>query len=322
MFHHEQRIPVRVGSEGADIFFFGDEQEGSDGYRDDAWQAFKEDWKRSKNPWGIHMGDARDWLRPSMRGRLEEVMTKDPSMKKQMDDLVMGGVEKTVERLEFMKGRIIGMHEGHHDYEFQSGANATMMLATALNTVNMGWVATTRLILSREADRLRRKDDGLAFTIASTHGNASGRNTTAVAQSMENSVKDYVCDLKVAGHACRSASWTPHTYKIVRRHGPPGVQEIIPRHLLVGGFCDAYTDGWISKPIPTREGKLIGGRPKRSYAEGRNLTSQPLMWGVARIRLRAIKARAEAESVNQRNLYADVEVVNRGPGIDQNGLYR
>lgn len=322
MLHHEFRIPIRNASEGADIFFAGDEQEGSEGYREDAWQAFKEDWKRSPNPWLIHMGDARDWLRPSMRERINATAAKDPSMKRQLDDLVLGGLEKTLQRLEFMKGRIIGMHEGHHDWEFTSGANATMLMAEGLKTINMGWVATTRITIEIPRNNPTPKDGGgYTFTIASSHGNASGRTTTSVAQSMEQSLKDFVCDLKVEGHACRSAAWIPHEYKLIRRSGPAGIIRVVPRHLLVGGFCDAYTDGWISRPREAN-GRKTGGRPGRSYAEGRNMVAQPLMWGVARIRLRRNADDARAAGINKQSYLPDIETVNRGPAIDENGLYR
>ena len=319
MISHVFDVPLHKGDYSTEIFFWGDEQEGSEGFdpKGEAWQAFKADWKRSKNPYAIGMGDYSDWLRPTMRDSLGASLIKDFSAKRQLDNMVRDNLEKTAERLEFMKGRIIGMHEGHHDYEMLGGITSTMILAESLKTINLGWVAGTRLNLT-----IPNHGSAYAFTIASTHGNASGRETGAVANSMQQSMKDFVCDLKVAGHACRSANWTPHNYRIIKRRGSAGMVEISPRHLLVGGFCNSYTNGWISMPKDDVEsGRKIGGRPQSGYAERRNLTPQPLMWGVARIAVVHSANAQRSRGNNPGTPMVDVETVNRGPAVSSDGSW-
>ena len=155
------------------------------------------------------------------------------------------------------------------------------------------------------------------FTIATSHGNASGRDTTGVAGSMERSMKDIICDLKVQGHACRSAAWTPHEYTIIKKRDAPGIVRVVPRHLLVGGFCEAYTNGWISVPkCDMKTKKEYGGNPLTTYAEERGLTPQPPMWGVARLRLRYSKElNKERNMAPGKTPLLDIETVNRGPGV-------
>lgn len=301
----------------ADLFFVGDEQEGAEGFRTDAWECFKRAWKASRNPYMLHMGDVRDWLRPSLRCKVDAVIQGDGSAKRMLDGMVMKGLEESIRRLEFAKGRIVGMHQGHHDYEFQSGANATMLMATALETLNLGWVACTRLRLVAKG---RGHADGVV-TLASSHGNAAGKNTTAVAQSMESSFRDMVVDLKVQGHACRSDSWIPHTYRIPRRRGAPGEETVMSRHLLVGGFCDGYTDGWSTRPL-VRGDRRVGGQPLVQYPERRNMVRQPVGWGVARIGFTYSAEVARSRSLNARERLVSVEVVNQNPTLCPDGLYR
>lgn len=318
MINHVFDIPIKF-ADGADIFFFGDEQEYSEGFdaKGEAWQAFVAEWKRSKNPWGVHMGDAMDWIRPTMRDAVGSVLLKDPSAKRQLDNMVRDLIDKTADRLSFTKGRLIGMHEGHHDYEFLGGLNATMLLAEKLKSINLGWMAATRLSLLIQK---HGGSGGYSFTMATTHGNAGGRATTSVAASMERSLKDYVCDLKVAGHACRSASWVPEKFRWIKRSGAAGIVDVMPRHLLVGGFCDAYTDGWTSTPTKDPDsGRMIGGRPKSGYAERRNLTAQPLMWGVVRIKVVQRIGPNREVGKKDRSPSIDIEAVNRGPSVRENG---
>jgi len=325
MNHFTHKLAMPNWEDGVDVFIWGDEQEGSEAYRADAFAAFKADWKRSKNPYAIGIGDYRDFMRPSMGERIDSVLVRDKSLKKQLDDLVRPGVEKTAARLEFMKGRILGMHEGHHDYEFSSGMNGTQMLAEALKTTNLGWMASHRLSIDfPEKNNTDDKNRSYSVTGATSHGNASGRNTTSVAQSMEQSMKDLVCNFKVQGHACRSASWSPHPYRTVRRNGPPGVNTLVCEHLLVGGFCDSYTDGWISKPIEEGVGerrKQIGGRPASGYAERRNLTPQVVSWGIIRVHFRANLAQAREIGVSDRTRLLDIEAIRRCPTLAEDGRY-
>lgn len=321
MNHHEHRVIAHSGTNGVDLFFFGDLQEGVEGFRDDAWGAFRDDWKRSLNPYAVGMGDYRDWLRPSIRGKISPALHKDPSAHKQLDDMVHAGIEASAERFEFMKGRILGLHEGHHEWDFKSGANTTMLLAERLKTLNLGWISSNRLIIVHPGRARAGRDMGHAFTFVSSHGNPSGRYTPSVARSMEMKMESFVCDLKVMGHACRSASWSPQEYHLIRRSGPPGIVRVQPRMVLVGGFVDAYTDGWTSKP-KVDNNKKIGGRPKEEYAALAGLQPQPLMWAVVRIRLARKAAEAKERNISHKAILLDVEAVNRGPAITGEGLYQ
>ena len=317
MVHNALTIQTKKPTDGVDIFFVGDEQEGSPGYRKDVWAEFVADWKRSPNPYMIHMGDARDWLRPTMRTKVKAAMTGDRSAHAQLDDFIMLGLNETLERLDPFRGRVIGMHQGHHDWEFLSGATCTMLLAQHLKALNYGWKAGTRLGLKFASSGRNSKGGAYYFTIATSHGNASGRDTTGVAGSMERSMKDIICDLKVQGHACRSAAWTPHEYTIIKKRDAPGIVRVVPRHLLVGGFCEAYTNGWISVPkCDMKTKKEYGGNPLTTYAEERGLTPQPPMWGVARLRLRYSKElNKERNMAPGKTPLLDIETVNRGPGV-------
>jgi len=308
-------LPIQVWGDGADIWFVGDEQEGSEGFDPKgAWSSFVEhDWKSSKNPYLVHVGDPSDWLRPTMRDRIGAVLIKDRSAKRQLDDIVRKHYDSVCERLAFAEGRIIGMHEGHHEYEFLSGMSSTTYLAEQLKTINMGWLAITRIVFN-----FYNSCRSAAYMVASSHGNASGKATSSVAKSMEASMEDVICDLKVQGHACRSANWVPHTYRMPKRQGPPGMTEIVCRHLLVGGFCKSYTDGWASHPVKDQKSnKWVGGRPKSSYAEQRNLSSQPQMWGVARFKFRRERKKILNMPGYTDKLFIDIETVNRGPAVEQ-----
>lgn len=294
MIDHISRIPLTSSGE-ASLFVFGDRQQGSSGFRAEAWQEFRNEFKRTKNAWALGLGDYGDWLRPSLRPVVESALKKDDSARKMLDNDVRLGHDKIIDDMDFLSGRLIGIHEGHHNWNFASGGNTDQRLASALKAPYLGWIASTRLVLMKHGIK-EANGHSFVWTIISTHGNANGRRVPAALSWIETNLANaFIADQYIGGHGCKNASEAPYKRAMVRRVGPPGLIHHIPRILSVGGFAEGYTNGWES-----------------DYVERAGFSPQPMGWGLITFKIVRRKAEALARGVAARGTdILDVDNRNR-----------
>lgn len=304
MKHQIQKLPI-TKKDGISIFCFGDLQEGSLGFSEQDWEWFIDEFKETPNAWALGLGDYQDWLRPSMRAKLQSSISGDTSAKKMLENVLINDQDRFIKKYMLpLEGKCIGLHLGHHDYELMGGGNLTMRLAGALKAPYLGWTASTRLSLRFQRQDGTERNHGHSYTIVSTHGSGGGRTAGSDIRSLNEMVNSFICDQVVRGHSCKSISMTPVKRFHIRRQGPAGYDTQVPRMMNVGGFCESYTDGWNS-----------------TYAEKAGYMPQPLMWGVIRIKLvqsRALERRKgliQDGQKSRKTTLLDIENVNRGRGL-------
>ena len=290
MVHHGTRI--RLSSRNAaTVFLFGDRQQGSPGYCKEAWQEFRNEFKSTENAWALGLGDYGDWLRPSMRTPVINALAKDDSARAMLDTDVRRGHDAIIDEMEFLKGRLVGLHEGHHNWKFASGETTDQRLASALKAPFLGWIASTRLVFEHGNSL-----SGHVHMLLSTHGNANGRKVhSALAYLEGNYAAAWPFDSYAMGHGCKSGNEVPFKRNVPRRSGAFGVDVQIPRLIVVGGFADGYSDGWQS-----------------DYVERAGFTPQPLGYGLLRFKLtRREPARLLKGIPGRGSKTLQVEAVNR-----------
>lgn len=261
MIDHEFRIPIKH-TNPATIFFFGDLQWGAKGFDDSAWDAFKSRFKATPNAWAVGLGDYGDWLRPSMRAPLKASLAKDKSAAVMLDDQIRRKQDELINKMAFLEGRLVGLHQGHHCWEFSSGDNSDMRICAALRTKFLGWMASTRLVFERTAEGY-----GDVMTMISMHGTGNSRYTGTDSRWLDqNIVPAFHAEIYAKGHGCKADAWSPFERHIVRRKGPPGMIRQKIYCLNVPGFSRGYTNGWES-----------------GYVEQAGFQPQPLGWGELRV---------------------------------------
>lgn len=289
MVHHS--FDINLGSE-ATIFAFGDLQFGMPGFDEEAWQEFKNEFKRTPNAYAIGLGDYGDALRPTMMTILTSAMAKDDSAKQQLDDHFRQTHDKIVEKMEFLKGHLIGLHNGHHCWDFIDGTNSDQRLCTALKTRYLGWMASTRLNLS-----VYRGGSILSYTMVSMHGTGGGGFTSTDVGFLEKKIAPaWGADHFIKGHSCKSHTSEPFEKKEIRRNGPCGVLTRLVRCMGVGGFHQGYTDGHSS-----------------SYVERSGFLPQPIGWGVIKIRPKKGVAISKETGLSKSAYVLDIDHFNRHP---------
>ena len=238
MIHQIVRKPLK---NKLTLFLFGDLQWGIPAFNEAGFRMFKEDFLETPNAIALGLGDYEDFLRWSARVKIYS--HADAEKHQQLDNRVMKFQDELINKLSFLDGKCIGIHEGHHGWEFKSGIKSDQRLASALKAPFLGFMASTRLIVERTSS------DHFSYTIISTHGNANARRTGGKTSWLENNIKSgWDANHYIMGHSCAMIAWSPGLIKRIRRVGPP-VDNILPQCLQVGGFSDAYTDGWNSSYV-------------------------------------------------------------------------
>lgn len=292
MVHHAVKFNLGV-EKTLSIFVFGDRQAGQSGFKQEAWQQFRNEFKSTPGiKCAIGLGDYEDWLRPTMREALAAPLAKDDSAKRMLDNMVRKENDKTIDDMDFLKEKIIALHEGHHTWKFAEGITTDQRLASALKVPFVGWQASTRLILSEGNDRN-------AYTILSTHGNANSRTFGGSVSWMESRLTDaWIADHYIMGHGCKNGNFEPYERNFIKRNGPPGIKKSIVRCLIVGGFSEAFTNGW-----------------KSDYVERNGFTPQATGWGLIRlkIKLKFYKPNEDGQNKKHKVRLLDVEQINRHP---------
>ena len=281
---------------GAVIYCFGDEQRGSQGFGEyrsrsdkaigpgqDCFDEMVHQFKKEPgSKYALHMGDAWDFIRPTMRARIEAPLVHDGSAKAQVDDMVRRAQDADLKQYTPFEGRFIGLHEGHHSWKFSEGVSTDQRLAAAMRGRFLGWIGATRLRV-----RLAGKKDDFAYvkTMLSTHGQGGSRTAGSDAKYIDELAKGFISDIYVRGHSCKSLVHPAMSRRTIRRVGEPGIESVTPWYINTPGMCEGYTDGWNS-----------------SYAERAGYIPQSLGWCVIRLKMVQRKEHAQAKGLKaQRN---------------------
>lgn len=271
---------ITTGSgDGAVIYCFGDEQRGAAGFakydkRGKAYgpgqECFDEmvyQFKREKvHRYALHLGDGWDWLRPTMRARIEAPLVHDTSARAQLDVMVRKAQDRELKDYSPFEGRMIGCHEGHHSWKFMEGMTTDQRLASSLKARYLGWIGLTRLRIQREG--VKSGTNVYLKHLLSTHGQGNARAAGSDARYINELAGGIWSDIYVRGHSCKALCAPGPARRIPRTHGPPGIIKTTPWYVNTPGMCEGYTNGWES-----------------TYAERAGYVPQPLGWCVIRIKI-------------------------------------
>lgn len=148
---------------------FGDIHLGS--YMHDAWHwhRFLKWAKTKERAHFLGMGDYFDLASTSERKIVHDTNLHESTLDT-FESFSMGQILKAAKEMEFMRGRIIGMIEGNHYFQFKDGTTSTQKLCGLLNCKYLGVASFIRLSVQRKSSSSRAALDILAH-----HGKGSGR---------------------------------------------------------------------------------------------------------------------------------------------------
>jgi len=155
------------------IFFFGDTHDCAEDSDDDYIQELRRQSEKSPYECSLFLGigDYGDFASTSERRSINHAGLHDTTIAK-LDREAHDDLNKRVKSLEFMRGRLIGLHNGNHDWCMSNGKYASEILAERLGCRHLGYSAHSRIAVKQI---FPRGGTCSLITIFSSHGKGSGK---------------------------------------------------------------------------------------------------------------------------------------------------
>jgi len=223
----------------------GDVQYGAEGCDLDKFQRHI-DWGMHMGAYFISMGDMVDVASPSGRKKIQDADFYD-SVLAALEEKAYQHLETMANILRGTEGLWLGLHEGHHYWNFGGGKTTDTLLAERLGAPFLGTCAITQLCF---------RGTHQTCQIWSAHGSGSGAQITSPLNKLERMMSRFPSvDIFLVGHYSRKAGYPVDALVPVFGKNP---RLIAKRRILAvtGGFMRGYTVG-----------SRYGGRAQGSYVE-------------------------------------------------------
>ena len=200
---HRYEIPLAKYNEDYYLAVFSDVHRFAHNCDVDRWQDYLNYCKRLQKETGrvyfLGLGDYDDMASTSERDLFFRAKLHDTTVKT-LDDVADNRVKEFCKELDFMKNRTIGLIEGNHYYQFDSGQTSTMKMADHLKCKYLGGVSIIRLVFV--AGQTANKKVSLDIYAHHTAGAKSGggRREGSSLNKIEDMSHVWDADIYLAGH--------------------------------------------------------------------------------------------------------------------------
>jgi hypothetical protein len=204
----------------------------------DRWAEFLDYCRTLKNATYLGMGDYMDMLSTSERVTLAGELHE--STRDSLDDLAEKRCQEFAAELKPMKGKLIGLIEGNHYWQFQSGVTSTQRLCQLMGCKYLGVAAFIRLSLARQT----KGKSWCKFDVFAHHGKGAARLVGGSFNRVQQLDEVAVADAYIMGHDHKRGV-LPATPRLVleESHGKLSVRERTGWIIRSGSFLKAYQDG-------------------------------------------------------------------------------
>ena len=205
--------------------------------------------------WGVDhgvfflgLGDYTDFLSPSNRRYLKNSGLYDTA-NELIERWHKEHLEELMDILAPTKGMWMGLHEGHHYFEYGDGTTSDTMLAHFLEAPFLGTAAATRLRFKNKEAR-----QSVDCLIWSHHGEGAGQDPFARLLKVAPGFPQM--DIFIQGHNTQLGSKKLDTIEFYGGTGRLRMRQRTVLYVAAGGFMKGYS-----------QGSMIAGRAQGSYVE-------------------------------------------------------
>ena len=130
----------RIEDDPFTLYFFGDVHAGVESFAEDKFRAFVKDAAAIPNAYFIGMGDYLDFASFSGNKRLNSGDLHETE-EEWINSRIKKDCDEFIEMLQPLKGRIIGMIGGNHQFSMSNGKTTDQYIAEKLETTYLGWLS-------------------------------------------------------------------------------------------------------------------------------------------------------------------------------------
>lgn len=273
---HLVEVKMREPNQTFSLIPFGDVHRDSPQCAVDRWREDLAEWKKIKDPLFLGLGDYTDFLSTSERVRLRSGDGMHESTDSTLDVLAKKQIKEMAKELEFMRGKLIGLVNGNHYYQFKDGTTGDHMLANELGTEFLGVATFIRIVFLWPGNA----HASACIDVFAHHGAGTGQKPHTSLGAIARMAEWADADIVLQGHDHkRGALPLNPTLSLSRNNlGKLYVKERSRWVGRTGSYLKAYVDGEAGYNVDAGRGPCSLGHirfeltPKRteSRAEGRS----------------------------------------------------
>lgn len=196
---HREIIIIDNFNDPIPIYPFGDVHYNNPSFHDGKFNEFIYDAKQDPKARFIGMGDYIETFSDSERNGLLAAKLHESSSHT-IENMVQRSVDEFIEKISFMKGRIIGLLEGNHYFMFGTGISSTQYMCEKLGCRYLGASAFVRLTLQYGKGHRRSCVDIFAH-----HGKGASRLVGGSLNTVAQMAECAHADIYIMGHDHRKS---------------------------------------------------------------------------------------------------------------------
>jgi hypothetical protein len=213
---HSFNIPCSYGKD-VRICIFGDVHRDSPNHADTNWQEDLKYFRGLEDAYFLGMGDYLDSTSTTERECLGQISKKmHETFKRDTKALQEAKIDMIADEIGFMKGRLIGLLNGNHYFEFDSGINGDQMLAQKLGCKYLGVCALIRIYFTCRGRHH-------ALDIFAHHGLGAARLIGGSINRVAQMFEGVEADVAIMGHDHKRGGM-PTTPRLFLQHDPANNQ--------------------------------------------------------------------------------------------------
>ena len=236
---HSFKTPCKY-NQPVSLIIFGDVHRDSPGHADAKWREFLAYARSRKNALFLGMGDYLDSTSTTERECLGHISNKmHETFRNDVTALQLAKVEMIGKELAFMRGRLLGLINGNHYFDFQSGFNSDQKLAEMLSCKYLGVCSLIRLYL------LTSGSNEHAIDLFAHHGKGASRLIGGSLNRVAQMFEGVEADVAIMGHDHKRGA-VPATPRISLVHSSKGGLKVRSRETWAvrsGSFLKSYEPG-------------------------------------------------------------------------------
>lgn len=234
-------VPIR-------IVFFGDVHRDAPLHAKDKWQEFLAYARGLKNAYFVGMGDYIDSASTSERECLGRASLHE-STRNDLEGIAKAKVALLAKELGFMKGRLIGLINGNHFFQFEDGTNTDNKLAERLGCKYLGVSSFVRLTVNHSGRRL-------PFDLWLHHGAGGSRMPGGSINRVDQMREHAEADAYAMGHDHKRGVFPANPRLSLEHCSKEGLRLKERQQWLIrsGSFLKAYEDGEVSYNVDSARG--------------------------------------------------------------------
>lgn len=238
---HGFKIPMTY-NQPFRLVFFGDVHRDSPNHAHGKWREFLDYARGLKDAWFFGMGDYLDSTSTSERECLGNISPKmHETFRNDIAALQLAKCELFAKEINFMRGRIIGLLNGNHYFQFASGINSDQKICELLGAKYLGVCSFVRLYFETRG-RHHARD------IFAHHGAGAARLIGGSINRVQQMAEGAEADILAMGHDHKRAA-VPGQPRLFLRHSSAGGLEVESREPVVlrtGSFLASYEPGVVN----------------------------------------------------------------------------